>query len=97
MAFVDYEVGRSPLPCEEVESMLDFYEVANPERGQLLSRVPLVSCTGLCPSMSIFQMFQLPVRLEWYAIVFPSGPQATEFARVSSTIFFGVPPVAGTV
>lgn len=32
-----YEVGRSPLPYEEVESMLDFYEVADPERGQLLS------------------------------------------------------------
>jgi transcriptional regulator with XRE-family HTH domain len=32
-----YELGRSTLPLEEVEKMLDFYGVTDPERGQLLS------------------------------------------------------------
>lgn len=32
-----YELGRSTLPLDEVEKMLDFYGVADPERGQLLS------------------------------------------------------------
>jgi transcriptional regulator with XRE-family HTH domain len=32
-----YELGRSALPLEEVEKMLDFYGVTDPERGRLLS------------------------------------------------------------
>jgi len=32
-----YELGRSTLPLDEVEKMLDFYGVTGPERGQLLS------------------------------------------------------------
>lgn len=32
-----YELGRSALPLDEVEKMLDFYGVSDPERGQLLS------------------------------------------------------------
>jgi transcriptional regulator with XRE-family HTH domain len=32
-----YELGRSPLPLDEVEKMLDFYGVIDPERDQLLS------------------------------------------------------------
>jgi transcriptional regulator with XRE-family HTH domain len=32
-----YELGRSTLPLDEVEKMLDFYGVTDPERGQLLS------------------------------------------------------------
>lgn len=32
-----YELGRSTLPLDEVEKMLDFYGVSDPERGQLLS------------------------------------------------------------
>ena len=32
-----YELGRSPLPLDEVEKMLDYYDVTDPERGQLLS------------------------------------------------------------
>jgi len=32
-----YELGRSTLPLGEVEKMLDFYGVTDPERGQLLS------------------------------------------------------------
>jgi transcriptional regulator with XRE-family HTH domain len=31
-----YELGRSTLPLEEVEKMLDLYRVADPERAQLL-------------------------------------------------------------
>jgi len=32
-----FELGRSPLPLDEVEKMLDFYAVADSERDQLLS------------------------------------------------------------
>jgi transcriptional regulator with XRE-family HTH domain len=32
-----YELGRSTLPLDEVQKMLDFYGVTDPERGQLLS------------------------------------------------------------
>lgn len=32
-----YELGRSTLPLDEVEKMLDFYGVSDPERAQLLS------------------------------------------------------------
>jgi hypothetical protein len=41
-----YELGRSPLPYEEVERMLDFYGVADPERGQLLSLARDANETG---------------------------------------------------
>jgi hypothetical protein len=32
-----YELGRSTLPLDEVEKVLDFYGVTDPERGQMLS------------------------------------------------------------
>jgi hypothetical protein len=32
-----YELGQSSFPLDEVEKLLDFYEVSEPRRGQLLS------------------------------------------------------------
>jgi transcriptional regulator with XRE-family HTH domain len=32
-----FELGRATIPLDEVEKLLDFYEVAEPARGQLLS------------------------------------------------------------
>jgi hypothetical protein len=86
-----YELGQSSFPLDEVEKLLDFYEVAEPRRGQLLALAAEANQRGwwedyadaLTPEYMEFLGLETEATAtsEWHLGVIPGLLQTEEYAR----------------
>jgi hypothetical protein len=86
-----YELGQSSFPLDEVEKLLDFYEVTEPRRGQLLAFAAEANQRGwwedyadaLTPEYMEFLGLEAEATAasEWHLGVIPGLLQTEEYAR----------------
>jgi len=98
-----YELGRSTLPLDEVEKMLDFYGVTDPERGQLLSLAREANERGWWEDYAdaLPDEYQAFISLEaeaasaaiWEADIVPGLLQTEDYARQVHLGYQAVVPI----
>lgn len=98
-----YELGRSTLPLDEVEKMLDFYGVTDPERGQLLSLAQEANERGWWEEYAdaLPDEYQALIGLEaeaasaaiWAVEIVPGLLQSEDYARQVHLAYQAVVPI----